>query len=142
MVTLLNHVKSYWWLPRFVLTNTLSFFFFLLCFSFLFFSCCCGIPWGSILVKINPFFFFPFCFHQIPDYDSCKLAWFSMTNFLLLAQVLPYDQLMQELDVTNVRELEDFLINECMYAVGIHQAGFCIQPNYRLFWEILVMLGK
>lgn len=34
-------------------------------------------------------------------------------------QVLPYDQLMQELDVTNVRELEDFLINECMYAVGI-----------------------
>jgi len=34
-------------------------------------------------------------------------------------QVLPYDQLMQELDVTNVRELEDFLINECMYAVRI-----------------------
>lgn len=39
---------------------------------------------------------------------------------------------MQELDVTNVRELEDFLINECMYAVGIHQTGFGIQPNYRL----------
>lgn len=34
-------------------------------------------------------------------------------------QVLPYDQLMQELDVANVRELEDFLINECMYAVII-----------------------
>ncbi|XP_031392430.1 COP9 signalosome complex subunit 7 isoform X3 [Punica granatum] len=31
-------------------------------------------------------------------------------------KVLPYSQLMQELDVTNVRELEDFLINECMYA--------------------------
>ncbi|KAE9617890.1 putative proteasome component (PCI) domain-containing protein [Lupinus albus] len=31
-------------------------------------------------------------------------------------KVLPYDQLMQELDVINVRELEDFLINECMYA--------------------------
>ncbi|KAK4744843.1 hypothetical protein SAY87_011155 [Trapa incisa] len=30
--------------------------------------------------------------------------------------VLPYSQLMQELDVTNIRELEDFLINECMYA--------------------------
>ncbi|CAL9080060.1 unnamed protein product [Musa textilis] len=30
--------------------------------------------------------------------------------------VLPYDQLMEELDVSNVRELEDFLINECMYA--------------------------
>ncbi|KAE8732434.1 hypothetical protein F3Y22_tig00002169pilonHSYRG00055 [Hibiscus syriacus] len=32
-----------------------------------------------------------------------------------VAEVLPYDQLMLELDVTNVRELEDFLINECMY---------------------------
>lgn len=32
-------------------------------------------------------------------------------------QVLPYDVLMQELDVVNVRELEDFLINECMYVV-------------------------
>jgi hypothetical protein len=29
---------------------------------------------------------------------------------------------MQELDVSNVRELEDFLINECMYArVGCFQ---------------------
>uniref|UniRef100_A0A2P2LU69 PCI domain-containing protein n=1 Tax=Rhizophora mucronata TaxID=61149 RepID=A0A2P2LU69_RHIMU len=36
----------------------------------------------------------------------------------VLSQVLPYDELMQDLDVTNVRELEDFLINECMY-VGI-----------------------
>ncbi|CAJ1826829.1 unnamed protein product [Sphenostylis stenocarpa] len=34
-----------------------------------------------------------------------------------LAFVLPYDKLMQELDVTNVRELEDFLIDECMYLV-------------------------
>jgi hypothetical protein len=25
---------------------------------------------------------------------------------------------MQELDVSNVRELEDFLINECMYSVS------------------------
>lgn len=33
-------------------------------------------------------------------------------------QVLPYDALMQELDVNNVRELEDFLINECMYVVS------------------------
>lgn len=42
-------------------------------------------------------------------------------------QVLPYDQLMQELDVTNVRELEDFLINECMYAVGIiHSLPECL----------------
>ncbi|KAF3440109.1 hypothetical protein FNV43_RR18387 [Rhamnella rubrinervis] len=34
----------------------------------------------------------------------------------VITRVLPYDQLMQELDVSNVRELEDFLINECMYA--------------------------
>ncbi|KAK8630502.1 hypothetical protein V6N13_079293 [Hibiscus sabdariffa] len=33
-----------------------------------------------------------------------------------LLQVLPYDQLMLELDVTNVREPEDFIINECIYA--------------------------
>lgn len=38
---------------------------------------------------------------------------------MFVVQVLPYDHLMQELDVTNVRELEDFLINECMYAVCI-----------------------
>ncbi|KAL6124499.1 hypothetical protein ACLB2K_077011 [Fragaria x ananassa] len=34
----------------------------------------------------------------------------------VITRVLPYDQLMQQLDVANVRELEDFLINECMYA--------------------------
>lgn len=40
--------------------------------------------------------------------------------FIIISiQVLPYDQLMQELDVSNVRELEDFLINECMYSVRI-----------------------
>ncbi|PIN20679.1 hypothetical protein CDL12_06637 [Handroanthus impetiginosus] len=39
-------------------------------------------------------------------------------NFMAFVQVLPYDTLMQELDVINVRELEDFLINDCMY-VGI-----------------------
>ncbi|RZR79407.1 hypothetical protein BHM03_00005124, partial [Ensete ventricosum] len=38
-------------------------------------------------------------------------------EFVVLSYlVLPYDQLMEELDVSNVRELEDFLINECMYA--------------------------
>nr|VDD41249.1 unnamed protein product [Brassica oleracea] len=31
-------------------------------------------------------------------------------------KVLPYHTLMVELDVTNVRQLEDFLINACMYA--------------------------
>lgn len=46
-----------------------------------------------------------------------------MSELKIWFQVLPYDQLMQELDVTNVRELEDFLINECMYSVGIHDVG-------------------
>ncbi|KAJ7544077.1 hypothetical protein O6H91_09G063900 [Diphasiastrum complanatum] len=32
------------------------------------------------------------------------------------AKVLPYDLLMQQLDVSNVRELEDLLINDCMYS--------------------------
>ncbi|KAK6142959.1 hypothetical protein DH2020_023307 [Rehmannia glutinosa] len=41
-----------------------------------------------------------------------------LSNIMAFAQVLPYDMLMQELDVSNVRELEDFLINDCMY-VGI-----------------------
>ncbi|XP_065634875.1 COP9 signalosome complex subunit 7 isoform X2 [Quercus suber] len=35
---------------------------------------------------------------------------------LMLLQVLSYDQLLEELDISNVRELEDFLINECIYA--------------------------
>jgi len=48
--------------------------------------------------------------------------------------VLPYDQLMQELDVTNVRELEDFLINECMYAVGFLPAAFHSFYNYGCFF--------
>ncbi|XP_039005551.1 uncharacterized protein LOC120132946 [Hibiscus syriacus] len=46
---------------------------------------------------------------------KCWLPYF-IYHFKHLHQVLPYDQLMLELDVTNVRELEDFLINECMYA--------------------------
>lgn len=47
---------------------------------------------------------------------------------------------MQELDVTNVRELEDFLINECMYAVGTIRfqqhiaAYFAKLLEYNLHW--------
>ncbi|RWW76691.1 hypothetical protein BHE74_00015204 [Ensete ventricosum] len=39
--------------------------------------------------------------------------------------VLSYDHLMEELDVSNVRELEDFLINECMYVVSICGIWYC-----------------
>ncbi|GAB4844288.1 COP9 signalosome complex subunit 7 [Ancistrocladus abbreviatus] len=45
-----------------------------------------------------------------------KLKQLTLLTLAESSKVLPYDQLMQELDVTNVRELEDFLINECMYA--------------------------
>lgn len=42
-----------------------------------------------------------------------------LTALVFFVKVLPYDLLMVELDITNVRELEDFLINECMYAVSV-----------------------
>lgn len=44
-------------------------------------------------------------------------------QFLSFCQVLSYDQLLEQLDLSNVRELEDFLINECMYMVGAIYSG-------------------
>ncbi|KAL5197184.1 hypothetical protein ABZP36_000696 [Zizania latifolia] len=51
----------------------------------------------------------------LPD-QILKLKQLSVLTLAELTKVLPYDQLMQELDVSNVRQLEDFLINECMYS--------------------------
>ncbi|RZC74477.1 hypothetical protein C5167_049958 [Papaver somniferum] len=45
-----------------------------------------------------------------------KLKQLSLLTLAEVDKVLPYDLLMVELDVSNVRELEDFLINECMYS--------------------------
>lgn len=53
---------------------------------------------------------------------------------MLGIQVLPYDVLMHELDVVNVRELEDFLINECMYVVG----GFLSLQCHVVIYMVLV----
>lgn len=53
----------------------------------------------------------------VPD-QVLKLKQLTVLTLAETNKVLPYDELMMELDVTNVRELEDFLINECMYAVG------------------------
>ncbi|KAI7748435.1 hypothetical protein M8C21_007593 [Ambrosia artemisiifolia] len=53
----------------------------------------------------------------VPD-QVLKLKQLTVLTLAEANKVLPYDVLMQELDVINVRELEDFLINECMY-VGI-----------------------
>ncbi|XP_059450478.1 COP9 signalosome complex subunit 7 isoform X3 [Corylus avellana] len=53
---------------------------------------------------------------QLVPEQVLKLKQLTVLTLAETNKVLPYDQLMQELDVTNVRELEDFLINECMYA--------------------------
>lgn len=56
-----------------------------------------------------------------PELVSDQVLKLKQLTVLALAEsnkVLPYSLLMEELDVTNVRQLEDFLINECMY-VGI-----------------------
>ncbi|CAI9769341.1 unnamed protein product [Fraxinus pennsylvanica] len=53
----------------------------------------------------------------VPD-QVLKLKQLSVLTLAETNKVLPYDVLIKELDVTNVRELEDFLINDCMY-VGI-----------------------
>ncbi|XP_078445699.1 proteasome component (PCI) domain protein isoform X2 [Wolffia australiana] len=45
-----------------------------------------------------------------------KLKQLTVLTLAETNKILPYGQLMRELDVSNVRELEDFLINECMYA--------------------------
>ncbi|MCD7451508.1 COP9 signalosome complex subunit 7 [Datura stramonium] len=50
----------------------------------------------------------------VPD-QVLKLKQLTVLTLADTSKELPYDQLMQELDVINVRELEDFLINECMY---------------------------
>ncbi|KAG5130708.1 hypothetical protein JHK84_037105 [Glycine max] len=63
----------------------------------------------------------------IPD-QILKLKQLTVLTLAETYKVLPYDQLMQELDVTNVRELEDFLINECMYAVQF-AAGRDLRPD-------------
>ncbi|KAL4366485.1 hypothetical protein GQ457_05G000120 [Hibiscus cannabinus] len=51
----------------------------------------------------------------LPD-QVLKLKQLTVLTLAEANKVLPYDQLMLELDVTNVRELEDFIINECIYA--------------------------
>eukprot|EP00850_Spirogloea_muscicola_P008649 SM000046S16430 [mRNA] locus=s46:625739:628352:- [translate_table: standard] len=48
--------------------------------------------------------------------QALKLKQLTVITLAETAKVLPYDLLMQQLDITNVRELEDMLINDCMYA--------------------------
>ncbi|XP_020225622.1 COP9 signalosome complex subunit 7 isoform X2 [Cajanus cajan] len=56
---------------------------------------------------------------QLPQLVPDQIVKLKQLTVLTLAEtykVLPYDQLMQELELTNIRELEDFLIRECIYA--------------------------
>ncbi|GER46481.1 COP9 signalosome complex subunit 7 [Striga asiatica] len=55
---------------------------------------------------------------QLVPEQVLKLKQLTVLTLADTNKVLPYDMLMRELDVSNVRELEDFLINDCMY-VGI-----------------------
>ncbi|XP_042065443.1 COP9 signalosome complex subunit 7-like isoform X1 [Salvia splendens] len=55
---------------------------------------------------------------QLKPDQVLKLKQLTVLTLAETNKVLPYDTLMQELDVANVRQLEDFLINDCMY-VGI-----------------------
>eukprot|EP00850_Spirogloea_muscicola_P008766 SM000047S16905 [mRNA] locus=s47:638320:640886:- [translate_table: standard] len=48
--------------------------------------------------------------------QALKLKQLTVITLAESAKVLPYDLLMAQLDITNVRELEDMLINDCMYA--------------------------
>ncbi|TXG51197.1 hypothetical protein EZV62_023721 [Acer yangbiense] len=55
---------------------------------------------------------------QLLPAQALKLKQLSVLTLAEANKVLPYDELLEALEVANVRELEDFLINECMY-VGI-----------------------
>ncbi|PPS04000.1 hypothetical protein GOBAR_AA16666 [Gossypium barbadense] len=63
----------------------------------------------------------------VPD-QVLKLKQLTVLTLAETNKVLPYDELMMELDVMNVRELEDFLINECMYAIQF-AAGRDLRPG-------------
>ncbi|KAK7286982.1 hypothetical protein RJT34_22372 [Clitoria ternatea] len=74
---------------------------------------------------------------SLPELTPPQILKLKQLTLLTLAEtnkVLHYDQLMQELDVPNVRELEDFLIDECIY-VGIVRGkldhlGRCFQVQF------------
>ena len=52
---------------------------------------------------------------QISPAHQLKLRQLSVITLAEQKKVLPYSLLMSELELSDVRELEDFLINHCMY---------------------------
>ncbi|MFS7979898.1 putative proteasome component (PCI) domain-containing protein [Helianthus anomalus] len=75
---------------------------------------------------------------QLMPEQVLKLKQLTMLTLAEANKVLPYDVLMHELDVVNVRELEDFLINECMY-VGIVRGKL---DQQRRFFEVHFAAGR
>uniref|UniRef100_A0A1J3H8F8 COP9 signalosome complex subunit 7 n=1 Tax=Noccaea caerulescens TaxID=107243 RepID=A0A1J3H8F8_NOCCA len=67
------------------------------------------------------------CAQLVPE-QILKLKQLTVLTLAEINKVLPYDILMVELDITNVRELEDFLINDCMYVVQF-AAGRDLRPG-------------
>ncbi|KAL3598678.1 hypothetical protein D5086_006596 [Populus alba] len=72
----------------------------------------------------------------------------------VITKVLSYNKLQEELEVSNVRELEDFLINDCMYT-GIvkgklNQLGRCFEVQFAAerdlmhgqLWSMIDTLGN
>lgn len=57
--------------------------------------------------------------HRLPPLQPQQVLKLKQLTVMTLAEnakVVSYDLLMEQLDVTNVRELEDLLINDCMYS--------------------------
>ncbi|KAI7751524.1 hypothetical protein M8C21_013383 [Ambrosia artemisiifolia] len=103
VVPKLDH-KSFWKDYSFMARNIL---FTLICFG-------CLLMEHGVNIKVGNA-------NDLPPLTPDQVLKLKQLTVLTLAEankILPYDVLMQELDVVNVRELEDFLINECMY-VGI-----------------------
>lgn len=48
--------------------------------------------------------------------QELKLKQLTVITLAETTKVIPYDVLMRQLDISNVRQLEDLLINDCMYA--------------------------
>ncbi|KAK6920372.1 hypothetical protein RJ641_016276 [Dillenia turbinata] len=71
------------------------------------------------------------CLPQLVPDQALKLKQLTVLTLAENNKVLPYDQLMHELDVTNVRELEDFLINECMLQTS---ADLLISIQEKIKW--------
>jgi len=72
--------------------------------------------------------------------QQLKLKQLTVVALAEKSKVLPYDLLMSQLEVTNVRELEDLLINDCMYTGIIRgkldQQQHCLEVHYAVGRDI------